>query len=125
VSTKLPLTARELYAEAKADLARGGGDVVLKWAFWHAQATARAVKATEATKQANDRMFRYSVDRAGGTGGDNDLHDQLCQSVIATAGDLAEAKAVEVACGHVLRLAERGVKVTAAKPAGAPLKAVR
>lgn len=103
-------TLEDIYREAKADLARGGADVALKWAFRHARAVARVTRAEQAAKLHDGDRFTLKMD----------LHErnpeaidamqaleQVTASLHADAIDLAEARAMETLCGHTLRLAER------------------
>lgn len=97
-------TLDELYLEAKADLARGGLDVALKWAFLHAKAVARMNRAEQSYRLHDSDRFHLKCDLTV-TGAD--MLETVSSALYADAIDLAEAKAAEAACEHVWRLAEK------------------
>ena len=110
-------TLEEVYTEAKADVARGSSpELALKWAFRHARAIARRTRAEEAARaHEHDRTRALYNLPAGG-----DAAALTTQSLHAAASDLAEARAVEAACEHTLRLIEK-----APARAAAPLATVK
>lgn len=105
-------TLDDLYREARADLAAGGADAALKWAFRHAKAVARVTRAEAATKiHDSERLgLRLELHDRQDPGARYDAFealDRTLASLAADAIDLADARAAETACGHVVRLLER------------------
>ena len=106
------VTLAEVERQARADLAKGGPEVAIDWAFRHARAVARLAEAEQAWKSFDHDRYRLILDL-----GDKQLtrpedYEALTYataSLHSAAADLGEARSVEVACSHVLRLAERGV----------------
>jgi hypothetical protein len=109
----------DLYREARADLAKGGADVALKWAFKHAKAVARATRAEFAHKQFDADRFRLQLDTSQPTTEMQEAVIVASQTLYAAAADLAEARSLEVACAHVARLAA-ATPARAAAPSVAP-----
>jgi len=107
-------TLDELYQEAKADLAKGGPELALKWAFKHARQVARRTRAEESAKTHEHDRFRASLELTGAV--QAQAVQLLGDALYAAAGDVADARAAETACAHVQRLIER-TPARAAAPA--------
>lgn len=113
----------EVERKARADLKTGGPDVAVDWAFKHARAVARLAEAEQAWKSFDVDRYRLQLDLNGRLTPQydpatlnlvntppRDEYDALVMataSLHAAAADLGEARAIEVACAHVLRLLER------------------
>lgn len=109
--------------KARADLAKGDPSIAVDWAFRHARAVARLAEAEQAWKSFDADRYRLQIDLGGNP--QKDEYDALVMvtaSLHSAAADLGEARAIEVACGHVLRLAEKLPKQAAAQPAAATSK---
>lgn len=102
-------TLDEVERKARADLAKGGQEIVVDWAFRHARAVVRLAAAEQAWRALDSDRYRLQLDYSNGAKDEYDALTLCTQSLHAAAGDLAEARAIEVACGHVLRLAEKGI----------------
>jgi hypothetical protein len=120
------VTLAEVEQQARKDLAIGGPTVTIDWAFRHARAVARAAEAEQAWKAFDADRCRMFIDIASdirlSKPATYDALTMVTASLHSAAADLGEARAIEVACGHVLRLLEQGVKVAAsphAKPRAA------
>jgi hypothetical protein len=120
-------TLEELFREAQADLAKGGTDVALKWAFRHARARARVTRAELADQSHRSDRLTLSMELHDRQALDSRLAalqalESNAASLYADAVDLADARAAETACEHVWQLAVRQPKAAAA-PAAAPKRA--
>lgn len=105
-------TLDDLYREARADLAVGGTEIALKWAFRHAKAVARVTRAEAATKVHDSERLGLRLEMHDRTepGARLDAFEALertISSLAADAIDLADARAAEAACEHVWTLAAR------------------
>ena len=122
-------TLDERYREAQADLAKGGPEVALKWAFRHAKAVARVTRAEAATKVHDSERLGLRLE----------LHDRqepearldafealerTIASLTADAVDLADARAAEAFCAHVWQLAARTPRQQQ-QPAARPIQKPR
>jgi hypothetical protein len=117
------VTLDQVEQKARADLAKGDGSIALDWAFRHARAVVRLAEAEQAWKSFDADRYRLQIDLGGNP--QRDEYDALVmatQSLHSAAADLGEARAIEVACAHVLRLAEK-LPVRAAAPLAAKPKA--
>lgn len=125
-------TLQWLWEEARADLAKGGLAIALKWAFKHARQVARVTRAEMAAKAHEADRLRMQIDIPT-------LHDPAALALIGAAArdsieglalvtaslhadaiDVAEARACETACRHVWELAEKLSKQPAAAPSAQP-----
>jgi hypothetical protein len=104
---KAPQTLEQLYDEARTDLLRGGGELALKWAFKHARAAGRLLAAMKAREHAERMELRQAVPLPGESPVSVESHALAMQGLRAAFGDVEEAKAIETACAHVMRMAER------------------
>lgn len=115
------ITLDEVERKARADLAKGGPDVAIDWAFKHARAVARLAEAEQAWKSFDSDRYRLQIDLGSSIRlGNKDEYEALLMvtaSLHSAAADLGEARAVEAACAHVMRLAER--KAGTVSPAAA------
>ena len=119
-------TLDELWREATADLAKGGVEVALKWAFKHAKAVARVTRAEMSAKAFEADRLRMQIDVP-------QLQDPAMLSLLAApmrdsiealahvtaslhsaAIDVAEARACQTAIEHVWQLAVKTPKQAAA-----------
>lgn len=122
------LTLNDVEQKARADLASGGGvTLAIEWAFRHARAVARLAEAEQAWKTLDSDRYRLQIDLTDRLArvGERDEYDALVMvtaSLHSAAADLGEARAIEVACAHVLRIAEKLPARATAQPQ-APKKA--
>lgn len=103
-------TLAQVEAKARADLKAAHPGAVVDWAFRHARAVARLAEAELAYKAFDADRFRLVLDLGTKSLTDPGAVEALTfatQSLHSAAADLGEAKAIEVACAHVLRLLER------------------
>lgn len=125
-------TLDELWREATADLAKGGVEVALKWAFKHAKAVARATRAEMAAKahEADRLRMQIEVPQLQDPAALNLMVAPMRESIEglamvtaslhADAIDVAEARACLTAIEHVWQLAAKTPKQAAAAPSRQP-----
>jgi hypothetical protein len=134
-ATQRRVTLAEVEQQARKDLAKGDPAMAVDWAFRHARAVARLAEAEQAWKTLDYDRTRLQIDVAP-------KYDQATLNLIAApartelealtmvtaslhsaAADLGEARAIEAACAHVLRLLEKLPSRSAAPVAQAKPKA--
>jgi len=101
------VTLDDVERKARDEHAKGALDP-FEWAFRHARAVARLAEAEQAWKAFDVDRYRLQLNLSGKPV--NDEYDALVMvtaSLHAAAADLGEARAIEVACAHVMRIAER------------------